>query len=136
MFSVTVRDRMMVAHSLRGEFFGPAQRLHGATYVVDATLYAEILDSHSVVADIGAWSQELRSVLAELEYRNLDDVPAFAGVLTTTEVLAKVVADQLADRVQAGALGKDVMHLLEIEVTLHESDVARAGYRRRLLGAP
>ena len=75
-------------------------------------------------------------MLAELEYRNLDDVPAFAGVNTTTEVLAKVVADRLADRVQAGALGKDVTHLLEIEVTLHESDVARAGYRRRLLGAP
>ncbi len=136
MFSVTVRDRMMVAHSFQGEFFGPAQRLHGATYVVDATLYAEVLDSHGVVADIGAWSQELRSVLAELEYRNLDDVPAFAGVSTTTEVLARAVADQLADRVQVGALGKDVSHLREIEVTLHESDVARASYRRRLSGAP
>lgn len=130
MFSVTVRDRMMVAHSFTGEFFGPAQRLHGATYVVDATLFAETLDSHGVVADIGALAGALRSVLAELEYRNLDEEPSLAGLNTTTEVLAQVVTDRLADRV--GALGEEVAHLTEIEVTLHESDVARAGYRRRL----
>src|SRR3712207_5166671 len=102
MFSLTVRDRMMIAHSLPGEFFGPAQRLHGATFVVDATLRAEVLDSHGVVADIGAASRALRAVLAELEYRNLDDEPALAGALTTTEVLAQVVADRLAARVAAG----------------------------------
>ena len=136
MFSVTVRDRMMVAHSFRGELFGPAQRLHGATYVVDATLFAEILDSHGVVADIGALARELRSVLAELEYRNLDDEQAFAGLNTTTEVLARTVADQLTDRARAGALGKESAHLLELEVTLHESDVARAAYHRGLAGAP
>lgn len=136
MFSITVRDRFMVAHSFRGEFFGPAQRLHGATYVVDASLLAEDLDSHGVVADIGAWSRELRSVLADLDYRNLDDEPAFAGLSTTTEVLARAVADRLADRVGAGALGDESAHLLEVEVTLHESDVARAGYRRALTEVP
>jgi 6-pyruvoyl-tetrahydropterin synthase len=135
MFSLTVRDRMMIAHSLRGEFFGPAQRLHGATYVVDATLLAEVLDAHGVVADIGAAARELRAVLAELELRNLDEVPALAGVNTTTEVLARFVADGFASRVAAGRLGEEVAHLRELEVTLHESDVARAGYRTRLPGA-
>ena len=132
MFHVTVRDRMMVAHSLPGEFFGPAQRLHGATYVVDATLHAEELDSHGVVADIGALSQGLRAVLAELEYRNLDDEPDLAGMTTTTEVLARVVADRLAERISDGRLGEEVAHLRELEVVLHESDVARAGFRRAL----
>ena len=136
MFSVTVRDRMMVAHSLRGELFGPGQRLHGATYVVDAALRAEALDSHGVVADIGAWSRELRSVLSGLEYRNLDEEPAFAGENTTTEVLARTVADRLADRASAGALGDGLPHPLEVEVTLHESDVASASYRRELSAEP
>jgi 6-pyruvoyl-tetrahydropterin synthase len=134
MFSVTVRDRFMVAHSFSGDFFGPAQRLHGATYVVDATLHAETLDSHGVVADIGALSHQLRSVLSELDYRNLDDLPEFAGMNTTTEVLAKSVADRLADAAVAGSLGVEHEHLLEVEVTLHESDVARAGYRRPVAG--
>lgn len=132
MFSVTVRDRMMVAHSLRGDFFGPAQQLHGATYVVDVTFWSDELESHGVVVDIGAISRELREVLAALEYRNLDEHPAFAGVNTTTEFLARAIADQLAERVAAGAVGEEVTHLRELEATLHESDVARAGFRRGL----
>ena len=131
MFELTVRDRMMVAHSLPGEFFGPAQRLHGATYVVDARLRATALDEHGVVADLGAVAAALRAVLAELEYRNLDEEPAFAGVLTTTEVLASTVADRLAERILQGDVGV-VDHVQELEVVLHESDVASAGYRREL----
>ena len=103
MFSVTVRDHMMIAHSLRGEVFGPAQRLHGATYVVDATFRRATLDADGIVVDIGRAAEELRAVLAELSYRNLDDEPDFAGMNTTTEALARVVADRLADRVHAGA---------------------------------
>lgn len=136
MFSLTVRDRMMVAHSLRGEFFGPAQRLHGATYVVDVTVRSTGLDFHGVVADIGAVARELRAVLAGLEYRNLDDEPAFAGVNTTTEVLAREVADRFAVRLASGGLGGEVAHLSEVEVVLHESDVACAGYRRPAVDAP
>ena len=132
MFELTVRDRMMVAHSLRGAFFGPAQQLHGATYVVDAGLAADDLDSHGVVADIGALARELRAVLADLEYRNLDDDPAFAGVNTTTEVLARAVADRLAESIGGGGLGPETAHLRELTVVLRESDVARAGYRRSL----
>jgi 6-pyruvoyl-tetrahydropterin synthase len=131
MFELTVRDRMMVAHSLPGDFFGPAQRLHGATYVVDARLRATALDEHGVVADLGALSAALRAVLADLEYRNLDDEPAFAGMLTTTEVLASTVADRLAERILQGEVGV-VDHVQELEVVLHESDVASAGYRREL----
>jgi 6-pyruvoyl-tetrahydropterin synthase len=133
-FSVTVRDRTMVAHSLAGEFFGPAQRVHGATYLVEVTVAAEALDSHHVVLDIGALSRELRAVLSDLDHRNLDDEPAFAGLTTTTEVLARVVADRVAERIAAGALGREVDHLTDLEVTLHESDVARAGYRRAVRG--
>ena len=96
---------MMIAHSFRGDVFGPAQRLHGATYVVDATFRREALDADNIVVDIGRASEELHDVLAELTYRNLDDEPAFAGVNTTTEALAQVIADRLADRVHAGALG-------------------------------
>ena len=105
MFSVTVRDHMMIAHSFRGEVFGPAQRLHGATYVVDATFRRAALDADDIVVDIGRAAEELHAVLAELSYRNLDDEPAFAGMNTSTEALARVVADRLADRVHAGALG-------------------------------
>ena len=136
MFSVTVRDRMMVAHSLRGELFGPAQRLHGATYVVSTTVSAYDVDVHGVVVDIGALAREVRSVLSRLEYRNLDDDEAFASVNSTTEVLARVVADRMTERARAGALGREAAHLHEIEVTLQESDVARAGYRRGLGGEP
>ena len=132
MFSVTVRDHVMIAHSFRGEVFGPAQRLHGATYVVDATFRRGDLDADDLVVDIGAATRELGLVLAELNYRNLDDEPAFAGRNTSTELVARVVADRLADRVQAGALGENARELAGITVTLHESHVAWASYERPL----
>jgi 6-pyruvoyl-tetrahydropterin synthase len=131
-FSVTVRDHMMIAHSFRGEVFGPAQRLHGATYVVDATFRREALDADNIVVDIGRAADELRAVLDELSYRNLDEETAFAGMNTTTEALARVVADRLADRVQAGALGDAARAIDALIVTLHESHVAWASYERAL----
>jgi 6-pyruvoyl-tetrahydropterin synthase len=132
MFSVTVRDHVMIAHSFRGEVFGPAQRLHGATYVVDATFRRPELDADDLVVDIGAATRELGAVLGELNYRNLDEEPAFAGRNTSTELLARVVADRLADRVGAGALGPNARGLTGITVTLHESHVAWATYERDL----
>jgi 6-pyruvoyl-tetrahydropterin synthase len=132
MFKVTVRDHMLVAHSLRGEVFGPAQALHGATYVVDATFRATELDADGIVVDIGLATQELHAVVADLSYRNLDDDPSLAGVNTTTETLAKVVADRLADRIAAGALGESARGAASLEVVLHESHVASAGYERSL----
>ena len=132
MFSVTVRDHMMIAHSFRGEVFGPAQRLHGATYVVDATFRRAALDEDNLVVDIGRAAEELRAVVGELSYRNLDEEPAFSGVNTSTEALAQVVADRLADRVHAGALGEAARELAGITVTLHESHVAWASYERPL----
>ena len=132
MFSVTVRDHIMVAHSLRGDVFGPAQRLHGATYVVDATFRRSELDADNLVVDIGRASQELHAVLAELTYRNLDDEPAFAGLNTSTEALARCVADRLAERVHDGALGDGARGLAGLVVTLHESHVAWASYERPL----
>jgi 6-pyruvoyl-tetrahydropterin synthase len=131
-FSVTVRDHMMIAHSFRGEVFGPAQRLHGATYVVDATFRRETLDADNIVVDIGRAAAELHALVSELSYRNLDEEAAFAGVNTSTEALAKVIADRLAERVQAGALGSGAADLAGIAVTLHESHVAWASYERRL----
>jgi 6-pyruvoyl-tetrahydropterin synthase len=122
----------MVAHSFRGEVFGPAQRLHGATFLVDATFRREALDADNIVVDIGLATQELGLVLADLNYRNLDDEPAFAGINTSTEFLAKVIADRLADRVSAGALGEGARGLTTIAVTLHESHVAWASYERPL----
>ena len=132
MFSVTVRDHVMIAHSFRGEIFGPAQRLHGATYVVDATFRRPELDADDLVVDIGAATAELGAVLGELNYRNLDDEPAFAGRNTTTELLARFVADRLAERVQAGAFGETASGLTGITVTLRESHVAWATYERDL----
>jgi 6-pyruvoyl-tetrahydropterin synthase len=131
-FSVTVRDHMMVAHSLRGKAFGPAQRLHGATYVVDATFRRAALDSDGIVVDIGRAAEQLHEVVAELSYRNLDEEPAFAGMNTSTEALARVVADRLADRVRAGALGDMARELDGLVVTLRESHVAWASYERPL----
>jgi 6-pyruvoyl-tetrahydropterin synthase len=131
-FSVTVRDHMMVAHSLRGEVFGPAQRLHGATYVVDATFRRRDLDADGIVVDIGRATEELRAVLADLNYRNLDDEPAFAGMNTSTEALARMIADRLAERVQGGGLGNAARELESLSVTLHESHVAWASYERAL----
>ena len=127
MFSVTVRDHVMIAHSLRGEAFGPAQSLHGATYVVDATFRRAELDSDGVVLDIVRASEELHAVLSELGYRNLDDEPALAGINTTTEELARVIANRLADRL--GEAGRELDGLV---VTLHESHIASASYERAL----
>jgi 6-pyruvoyl-tetrahydropterin synthase len=131
-FSLTVRDHMMVAHSFRGEVFGPARQLHGATFVVDATFSRAELDADNLVVDIGLAAQELQAVLGELNYRNLDDLPEFAGLNTTTEFLAKVVADRLALRIADGALGEGARGLSEISVTLRESHIAWATYRRTL----
>ncbi|MFE8946109.1 6-pyruvoyl trahydropterin synthase family protein [Streptomyces sp. NPDC003233] len=132
MFSITVRDHIMIAHSFRGEVFGPAQRLHGATFLVDATFRREQLDEDNIVVDIGLATQELRLITAELNYRNLDDEPDFAGVNTSTEFLAKVIADRLAERVHKGALGEGAKGLAGISVTLHESHIAWASYERGL----
>jgi 6-pyruvoyl-tetrahydropterin synthase len=131
-FSVTVRDSMMVAHSFRGAVFGPAQRLHGATYVVDATFRRAELDDDGLVVDIGAAAGLLSEVLGGLTYRNLDDDPDLAGTNTTTEVLARVVADRLAERIREGALGPGADGLEGLSVTLHESHVAWASYDRPL----
>jgi 6-pyruvoyl-tetrahydropterin synthase len=131
-FSVTVRDHMMVAHSLRGDVFGPAQRLHGATYVVDATFRRRDLDADGIVVDIGRATEELHAVLADLDHRNLDDEPAFAGMNTTTEALARVIADRLAESVLQGTLGEGAREVESLSVTLHESHVAWASYERAL----
>jgi 6-pyruvoyl-tetrahydropterin synthase len=129
-YSVTVRDHVLVAHSLRGEVFGPAQRLHGATYVVDATFSGPTLDDAGIVVDIARASEELHAVLADLNHRNLDDDPGLVDGNTTTEALARLVADRLADRIAAGALGGAARDLTGLTVTLHESHVAWASYER------
>jgi 6-pyruvoyl-tetrahydropterin synthase len=131
-FSVTVRDHMMIAHSLRGETFGPAQRLHGATYVVDATFRRADLDVDGIVVDIGQATEELAAVLAGLTYRNLDDEADLAGMNTTTEELARLIADRLADRVHGGGLGEGARGLDGLVITLHESHIAWASYERPL----
>jgi 6-pyruvoyl-tetrahydropterin synthase len=127
MYTVTVRDHMMVAHSLKGESFGPAQALHGATYVVDATFEAERLTADGIVIDIDRATGDLHAVLADLTLHNLDDDPSLADLNTTTEVLAQVVADRLARRLDGADAAKGVT---AITVTLHESHVAWASYRR------
>ena len=132
MYSVTIRDHMMIAHSFRGEVFGPAQRLHGATYLVDATFRREALDADNLVVDIGRAAEVLHEVVGALNYRNLDDEAEFAGVNTSTEALARVVADRLADRVHAGAFGEAGRRLAGIAVSLHESHIAWASYERPL----
>lgn len=132
MFSITVRDHLMVAHSFSGEVFGPAQRLHGATFLVDATFRRAALDDDNIVVDIGLATRELGAVVGDLNYRNLDDEPAFKGINTSTEFLAKVIADRLAERVHAGALGEGARGLSGLQVTLHESHVAWASYERDL----
>lgn len=121
----------MVAHSLRGEVFGPAQRLHGATYVIDASFYAESLDANAIVLDIGLVSSALHGIVEALGYRNLDDDPVFAAQNTTTEVLARTIADRLAANLHDGILGRPASEISRIVVTLHESPVASAGYERQ-----
>ncbi len=132
MFSVTVRDHMMIAHSVRGEVFGPAQQLHGATFLVDATFRRPELDADGIVVDIALASEELKAIVGQFNLRNLDDDPTLAGTNTTTEVLAKVIADRLAERATSGALGAGGRELAGITVTLHESHIAWASYERSL----
>ena len=132
MYSVSVRDHFMIAHSFTGPVFGPAQKLHGATFVVDATFKRPELDGDNIVVDIGLAGAQLHEVCGALSYRNLDDEPDFAGTNTSTEFLAKVIADRLADRIAAGALGAGARGLTGLVVALHESHVAWAGYERDL----
>ena len=126
MYSVTVRDRVMIAHSFRGEVFGPAQQLHGATYVVEARFRREVLDADGLVVDIALAHEALAATLEPMRYRNLDDVDVFAGTNTTTEYLAGWLAGRLADAAKEGALGPHAPQLAAVEVTLRESDVAWA----------
>ena len=134
MYSVTVRDHMMIAHSLKGQVFGPAQRLHGATYVVDVELKRPDLDADGIVVDIGRAADALRRVLADLNYQNLDEIPAFAGRNTTTEMLARIVFDGLVAAIGRGDLGPGAAALEQIRVTLHESHVASASFEARVSG--
>ena len=132
MYSVNVRDHFMIAHSFRGEAFGPAQNLHGATYVVDATFRRVDLDADGVVVDIGRAGEQLRAILAELNYRNLDEEAAFAGKNTTTEVLAREIFDRLVRAIHAGKLGDAAGGVTSLCVTLKESHVAWGSYEGRL----
>jgi 6-pyruvoyl-tetrahydropterin synthase len=132
LFTVEVRDHIMIAHSFRGAVFGPAQALHGATFVIDAAFIAETLDSNGIVIDIGRAHDALKAVAAALNYRNLDEVPEFKGSNTTTEFLTKHIFDSLAAEARAGALGRDGRELKAIRVTLSESHVARACYEADL----
>ena len=132
MFTVEVRDHIMIAHSFRGEVFGPAQKLHGATFVVDAAFIAESLDANGIVIDIGRAHDALRAVLSPLNYRNLDEVPEFKGVNTTTEFLCKFIFDGLAKPARAGELGRNGQELKSIRITISESHVARAQYEAPL----
>ena len=132
LFSITVREHLMIAHSFRGEVFGPAQRLHGATFLVDATFRRAELDDDNIVVDIGLATRELGDLVGELNYRNLDDEDAFKGINTSTEYLAKVIADRLAAAITAGRFGPGAAGLTGIAVTLHESHIAWAAYERDL----
>ena len=132
MFTVEVRDHIMIAHSFRGAVFGPAQALHGATFVVDAAFIADTLDNNGIVIDIGRAHDALKAVLSPLNYRNLDEVPEFKGVNTTTEFLTRHVHDKLAEAARAGKLGRDGRELKAIRVTISESHVARASYEADL----
>jgi 6-pyruvoyl-tetrahydropterin synthase len=131
-FAVEVRHHIMIAHSFRGEVFGPAQRLHGATFVIDAAFMAERLDANGIVVDIGRAHDALKAVLAPLDYRNLDEAPDFAGVNTTTEFLARHVFDRMAEAARTGALGRDGRELAAIRITVSESHLARAWYEAAL----
>ena len=132
MFTVEVRDHVMIAHSFRGALFGPAQALHGATFVIDAAFIAERLDGNGVVVDIGRAHEALKVILAPLNYRNLDEIPEFKGANTTTEFMTKYIFDRLAQTARAGDLGRDGRELNAIRVTISESHVARAWYEASL----
>lgn len=128
MYALEVRDHIMIAHSLPGEFFGPAQGLHGATFIVDAAFFRESLDPHNVVVDIGLASEVLKEVLQSLNYANLDAVPALAGKITTTEFLCRYIFDEIVGRIRAGRLGPDAEGLASLRITLHESHVAKGWF--------
>lgn len=132
MFSVEVRDRIMIGHSLPDPFFGPAQGMHGATFIVDVAFFRENLTRQNVVVDIGAALTVLNQTLKPLNYKNLDTLPQFKGVLTTTEFLCKYVFDAMAEAARSGALGADAADLAKIRVTLHETDLARASFEGAL----
>lgn len=137
MYALTVRDHFMIAHSFNGEIFGPAQQLHGATYVVDLEMRRKELDADGLVVDIGLASRELKELLASLNYRNLDDAPELAGQNTTTEFLARWLFDAMAARIAAGALGENARGLESLRVTLKESHIAWASYEGKLnIAAP
>jgi 6-pyruvoyl-tetrahydropterin synthase len=131
-FAVEVRDHIMIAHSFRGPVFGPAQALHGATFVIDACFIAETLDSNGIVIDIGRAHEALKAVLGPLNYRNLDNVPEFKELNTTTEFLTKHIFDRLAEAARGNKLGRDGRELKAIRVTISESHVARAWYEADL----
>ena len=132
MNALTVRDHIMIAHSFKGEVFGPAQRLHGATYLIDACFKRSDLDADALVVDIGLASETLRNVLAGLNFRNLDDEPAFAGKNTTTEFMARVIFEHMAAAIKDGRLGEGGRGLEHLQVTLHESHIAWASYEGAL----
>ena len=132
MYSLTVRDHIMIAHSFQGAIFGPAQRMHGATYIVDACFQRSELDADGLVVDIGLASEVLKAVLAELNFRNLDEVPEFHGRNTTTEFMARVICERMAAAIRAGLLGEGARGLERLKVTLHESHIAWAGYEGAL----
>jgi len=132
MYTVSVRDHFMIAHSLRGELFGPAQRMHGATYVVDLELERPHLNNNGVVVDIGLATQALGEVLADFNYRNLDEDPAFAGRNTTTEFLAKTIYDRMAEKIRTGDLGEEASGIARMRVVLRESHVAWASFAAEL----
>jgi 6-pyruvoyltetrahydropterin/6-carboxytetrahydropterin synthase len=132
MYTVSVRDHFMIAHSFKGESFGPAQRLHGATYVVDVEFRRSGLDAEGMVVDIGRAGEVLRAIVAALSYRNLDEEPAFAGRNTTTEFLARVVFDRIVDAIGRDALGPGARAVEGVRVTLHESHVASASFEGRV----
>jgi len=132
LYAVEVRDHIMIAHSFRGAVFGPAQALHGATFVVDVAFIADTLDANGIVVDIGRAHEALKATLAPLNYRNLDDLPEFAGTNTTTEFLTKHIFDRLAEAARSGNLGRDGRELTAIRITISESHVARAWYEAPL----
>jgi 6-pyruvoyl-tetrahydropterin synthase len=128
MYAVEVREHIMIAHSFKGEMFGPAQALHGATFVVDVAFFREELSANSVVVDIGRATDELRAILKPLNYKNLDELPQFKGMQTTTETLSRYVFDKMKDALKKGSLGEESNGVSKIRVTLHESHVARAWF--------
>lgn len=128
MYAVEIRDHVMIAHSIKGEAFGPAQKLHGATYVIDVSFAREALDSNDIVVDIGLATDVVKATLHQINFANLDEHPAFAGRRSTTEAVAKWVFDQIVGAIKAGKLGAEASGISQVKITLHESHVARASF--------